>query len=125
MKSRLIFSVMITVLIALFARGLSPILAQDEPQEPNKVEVKEIFDILGQFLDCENIYKVGKTVNLVDAMSKGTELFWYNYTVSEGQSPKIENPVKVNQRVSKLLDIFAVTCITADLVIEKFDEPAS
>lgn len=122
MKSRLIFSVMFTVFIALFGR-MSPLLAQDEPQDPNKVEVKEIFDILGQFFDCKTVYTAGKVVNLADAYSKVPDLYFYNDKVSKGQTPDKKNPILVNVKIDNLLDVFAVTCITASVVIEKFNEP--
>lgn len=123
MKSRLIFSVMVTVFIALFARGLSPILAQDATPTPSQGEVKQTIDLLGKLLDCKTLYTAGKVVNLADAYSKGPEMYRYFFSVSNGQTPEVENPIGVNRKVGKLLDIFAVTCITANLVIDKFDEP--
>lgn len=123
MKSRLIFSVIMTVLIALFAHGMSPILAQDATPTPSQEEVKQTIDILGKLLDCKTLYTAGKVVNLADAYSKVPDLYFYNDKVSKGQTPDKKNPILVNVKIDNLLDVFTVTCITASVVIEKFNEP--
>jgi hypothetical protein len=69
------------------------------------------------------LYTAGKVVNLADAYSKVPDLYFYNDKVSKGQTPDKKNPILVNVKIDNLLDVFTVTCITASVVIEKFNEP--